>query len=82
MAASAPPAGAAGAEGVEHQLSDLVAKYPSDDRQRQALHAALLADVTSADAWACVLQHEVRRGLSSTDLHGVSTATCGTVFDG
>ena len=60
MAASVSPVGAAAAGGVGHQLANLVAKYPSDDRQRLELHAALLTDVTSADAWAHVLQHEVR----------------------
>ena len=46
--------------GVEQHLKGLVAKYPASDEQRQALHAALLADVTSADAWARVLRYEVR----------------------
>lgn len=44
---------------VQCHLEGLAAKYPSKDKQRQALHAALLSDVTSAEAWACVLQHEV-----------------------
>lgn len=65
MADSAPNVEAAPAahhtQGVQRQLSDLVAKYPSEDKQRQALHAALLADVTSADAWARVLQYEVQQ---------------------
>lgn len=43
---------------VQRHLEGLVAKYPSKDKQRQALHAALLSDITSAESWACVLQHE------------------------
>ena len=57
MAAGETPADRAA--GVKHLLQSLLTKYPSDDRQRLSLHTALLADVTSADAWACVLQHEV-----------------------
>lgn len=70
MAASEPPADCAA--GVQRQLQSLVTKYPSDDRQRLALHAALLADVTSADAWACVLQHEVwnQRSMSLANTTG------------
>lgn len=44
---------------VEQHLRDLVAKYSVSDKQRQALHSALLADVGSADAWARVLRFEV-----------------------
>lgn len=61
---------------VQQQLAALVAKYSSDDRQRQALHATLLADVSSADAWARVLQHEVLQTLHDCQAHAMFPMSC------